>query len=483
MGTRSRRLVVPLVLAVGALSLVGPPSVAEATTPVVQTPVMGPATLNATQLGNWYLARHGANPNVPTVNNNIYTLARIFLDEGKADGVRGDIAFAQSMLETGWLAFPSYGQIRNNFNNFAGLFAFDGRANGTTCAAEGSPSRCFPTAWIGVQTQIQLLRGYADPSVASTTNRLIKPPSYDIGVAPDWEQFGGQSGRAIWASASGYGVDVVKLYDDALAYNSINPACIVYLNVGTGRTTGNGYWLFGADGSTYPIGTAPNYGNLTKLRLNAPIVTAQPTPDHHGYWMLGSDGGVFSFGDAAFHGSTGNMTLTAPVNSFATTTDGGGYWLAAGDGGVFTFGDAHFYGSAGATPKPAPVVGIETDATGKGYWLVRSDGGVYAYGDAPLYGSAYPNHNIVEIKKSADAKGYYILRSDGAVDSHGDARRYGDLRSCGMSGGASHMIVTPTGNGYWIVTKSGEVLAFGDARPLGMPGATSASVAGAAFYG
>ncbi len=443
---------------------------------------MGPATLSAQQLGNWYLARHGAAPNVPTVNNDIYQLARIFLDEGKADGVRGDIAFAQSMIETGWLTFPSYGQIPNNFNNFAGLFAFDGRPRGTTCAAESAPSRCFSTPWVGVQYQIQLLRGYADSSVLTMTNRLIKPPSYDIGAAPYWEQFGGQSGHAIWATAPNYGVAVVKLYDDALAYNNINPACIVYMNVGTGRTTGNGYWLFGADGSTYPIGTAPNYGDLTKLHLAAPIVTSQPTPDHRGYWMLGSDGGVFSFGDAHFYGSTGNMKLNAPVNSFATSSDGGGYWLAAGDGGVFTFGDAHFYGSVGGRVLPSPVVGIEADATGKGYWLVRQDGGVYAFGDAPLYGSAYPNHDILEIKKSADGLGYYILRADGAVDSHGDARRYGDLRSCGMSGGASHMIVSPTGNGYWIVTKSGEVLAFGDARPLGMPGTTSASIAGAALY-
>ncbi len=336
---------------------------------------------------------------------------------------------------------------------------------------------------MGVQYQIQLLRGYADPRIAAMSGRLIKPPSDRIGAAPYWEQFGGQSGKAIWATAPNYGVVVLKLYDDALAYNHINPACIPYMNVGTGRTTGSGYWLFGADGSTYAMGSAPNYGDLTKLRLAAPIVTAQPTPDHHGYWMLGSDGGVFSFGDAHFHGSTGAMRLTAPVNSFATTRDGGGYWLAAYDGGVFSFGNAHFHGSVGDRKLPAPVIGVETDATGNGYWLLRRDGGLYAFGDAPLYGSAYPNHDMLEIKSSADGKGYYILRADGAVDSHGDARRYGDLRSCRMTGGASHMIVSPTGNGYWIVTKSGEVLAFGDARPLGMPGSTSASISGAALYG
>ena len=336
---------------------------------------------------------------------------------------------------------------------------------------------------MGVQYQIQLLRGYADPTVATMSNRLVKPPSSLIGAAPYWELFGGQSGRAIWASVPNYGVAVLQLYDDALAYNNVNPACIAYMNVGTGRTTGSGYWLFGTDGDTYPLGTAPNYGNLTNLRLNAPIVTAQPTPDHHGYWMLGADGGVFSFGDAAFHGSTGNMRLAAPVNSFATTKDGGGYWLSAYDGGVFSFGNVVFHGSVGGRVLPSPVVGIEASVTGNGYWLVRRDGGVYVFGDAPLLGSLYPNHDILEIKRTPTGQGYYILRADGAIGSYGDARRYGDFRSCGMTGGATHMIVSPTGNGYWIVAKSGMVLAFGDARPLGMPASLTAPIVGAALYG
>src|SRR5438552_7412862 len=109
MGRTSSRVAVVVAIAFAALSLIPAPAPVAAATPVVQTPVMGPATLNATQLGNWYLARHGAAPNVPTVNNDVYLLARIFLDEGKADGVRGDIAFAQSMIETAWLSFPSYG--------------------------------------------------------------------------------------------------------------------------------------------------------------------------------------------------------------------------------------------------------------------------------------------------------------------------------------------------------------------------------------
>src|SRR6266446_9569452 len=109
MGRALRRFAIPGAVSVVAGLFIVPSPRAVASTPVVQTPVMGPATLNASQLAAWYTARHGGPPNVPTVNNDINEIARIFLDEGKADGVRGDIAFAQSMIETAWLSFPSYG--------------------------------------------------------------------------------------------------------------------------------------------------------------------------------------------------------------------------------------------------------------------------------------------------------------------------------------------------------------------------------------
>ena len=34
-------------------------------------------------------------------------MAQLFLDEGAAAGVRGDVAFAQAILETGWFSWPS----------------------------------------------------------------------------------------------------------------------------------------------------------------------------------------------------------------------------------------------------------------------------------------------------------------------------------------------------------------------------------------
>ena len=474
----ARRIVAGATLLVFAAAGVLHVDGARADTPSVTTAVMGPSLLNATQLAAWYHSRHSSSPNLPNIANDITQLAQIYITEGNADGVRGDIAFVQSFIETGAFTFPSYGQIPPTFNNFAGIFAFNGRAKGTTCAAETVPSRCFASPQLGVRMQIQLLRGYADPAVKNMT-RLIKPPADRIGIAPYWEQFGGQSGKAIWASASGYGVTILGYYNAALAMAGINAGCLPYFQ-GKYGTSGSGYWLFGKDGSTSAFGTASNLGDLTKIKLWNPIVSAEAAPDGKGYWMLGSDGGVFAFGSSKFLGSLGGVKLWAPVNDFATTPSGKGYWLSAYDGGIFTFGDARFYGSLGGQKLSSPVISIEPSPTGHGYWMSLADGTVAAFGDAKNFGHMAATSDVLEVKALPNGSGYYQLRADGTVAAFGAAQFYGDQHSCGLAK-ASHMMVTPDGLGYWIVSTSGSVLAFGDAKALGMPLTTSSGIAAAAL--
>ena len=60
-------------------------------------------------------------------------------------------------------------------------------------------------------------------------------------------------------------------------------------------------------------GAAANYGSLTGLPLNAPIVHIVATANGLGYWLVGADGGVFAFGDAPFYGSMASTHLNAPV--------------------------------------------------------------------------------------------------------------------------------------------------------------------------
>src|SRR6186713_2504851 len=80
--------------ALGSAVLTPLPAAADSVT--TRTPVMGPNLLSASQLARWYHAEHGSPPKVPSLGNNITALAQTFIDEGRRDGVRGDIAFVQS---------------------------------------------------------------------------------------------------------------------------------------------------------------------------------------------------------------------------------------------------------------------------------------------------------------------------------------------------------------------------------------------------
>ena len=94
----------------------------------------------------------------------IEVLAQIYLDEGARTGVRGDVAFAQSILETGGFANP--GSAATN-NNFAGIGWCDSCKHGFD----------FPDAKTGVRAQLQLLRIYVDPDVPRRRLQGQDPPA------------------------------------------------------------------------------------------------------------------------------------------------------------------------------------------------------------------------------------------------------------------------------------------------------------------
>ena len=78
--------------------------------------VMGDSTLTGEQIAAWFDAR-GAHARL-SGNTTISDLASLFVEEGAAEHVRGDVAFAQSILETGWFAHATD-------NNFGGIGACD----------------------------------------------------------------------------------------------------------------------------------------------------------------------------------------------------------------------------------------------------------------------------------------------------------------------------------------------------------------------
>ncbi len=180
------------------------------------TPIMQPARLDAVQLASWFLA-NPARAGVYALEIDVLELAELFLEEGEREGVAGDLAFVQSVLETGSFSYPAHGQVRAHFNNFAGLGACDGGA----CTVAR-----FPTPRIGVRAQIHHLRAYADPTV--TRNTLASPlasPRFDLvqpkGRAPNWEDMGGSRPGlpgVNWASDPRYSHKILALYDSMLAF-------------------------------------------------------------------------------------------------------------------------------------------------------------------------------------------------------------------------------------------------------------------------
>jgi hypothetical protein len=452
------------------------------------TPVLGPSLLNAQQLAEWYDQNHGSvQPRIPALHNNVRSLAQVFIDEGNAEGVRGDVAFVQSMIETGWLGFAG-SQIPPDADNYAGINAFDGRSSLPNCrSGDTAPSRCLGTPARGVTLQIQLLRSYADPTTRTMRGRLISAPSDRVGDAPLWEYFGGNNcpcGKLIWASASGYGLTIIRMYSQALAASGLAGACVPYSPARAGQISGHGYWEVTSDSVVHPAGTAEFYGDMHEHALNAPLIGGASVANASGYWLLARDGGIFTFGTAHFYGSTGAMHLNQPITAMERTTDDRGYWLAAADGGIFTFGDAHFFGSMGGHPYRLPIVGIARTASGNGYWEYATDGAVFPFGDAHSYGSppSTPTSSpVVSMQPTPTGKGYWMLTQDGHVDSYGDATSHGDIGGCTNYGDAARLLRTPSGHGYWIATTNGAVVPFGDANNLGFP--TNVSGATVALLG
>lgn len=132
-------------------------------------------------------------------------LAKLYLSEGAAEGVRADVAFAQSMLETGAFDSPLAAA-----NNFAGIGACDSCADGWH----------FDSAQDGVRAQMQMLHGYADKTL--TNDKLANPPvSIDLssltvkGCCPTWNKLPHR-----WASDPNYAAKVLSIYRQMLAFTA-----------------------------------------------------------------------------------------------------------------------------------------------------------------------------------------------------------------------------------------------------------------------
>jgi hypothetical protein len=199
--------VVLLSLAVVASTIGGPVGPAPAAASTNDPAVMRPSRVSAGQLAAWYRAR---TPVAYRARAPLGRLTRFFIEEGRDERVAGDLAFVQSIVETGWFGFS--GRVPPWANNFAGIGATDGTQDFAT----------FRSPRIGVRAQIQHLRAYADPHV--TPGKLAHPlesPRFHLvqpkGKAPTW----GQMGNGNWATDPAYASKILGLYNDLLAFSRV----------------------------------------------------------------------------------------------------------------------------------------------------------------------------------------------------------------------------------------------------------------------
>jgi N-acetylmuramoyl-L-alanine amidase len=132
-------------------------------------------------------------------------IAKAFLEVGAKYGLRGDVAFAQSIIETGWFKFDGGTAVTPDQHNYAGI--------GVT--SKGMKGNSFPTVKDGVTAQIQHLFAYATKEELPAGETLLDPRFKYVtrGVAPHWEDLNNK-----WAMNNNYGQHILSVYDNMMKF-------------------------------------------------------------------------------------------------------------------------------------------------------------------------------------------------------------------------------------------------------------------------
>ena len=134
----------------------------------------------------------------------IEAFCQMYIDEAAAEGVRPEVAFAQTMKETGFLQYGGDAHIEQF--NFAGL--------GTT--GNGVPGNSYPDARTGIRAQIQHLKAYATDDALNGACVDDRYAYVKKGSAPYVQWLGQQENPEGlgWATGENYGYDIVGMIED-----------------------------------------------------------------------------------------------------------------------------------------------------------------------------------------------------------------------------------------------------------------------------
>ena len=166
------------------------------------TKIMGTPVATADQMRTYIKAKN------PKVAQSVLDMVPLYLSEGAAEGVRGDIAFAQSCLETGNFGLAG-SAVTLEQNNFCGM--------GVT--ANGMKGNSFSTPQLGIRAQVQHLKAYAstEPLKGKCIDPRFKYVARGCAEVVEWlGQKENPQGKG-WATGAGYGEKIIVILKAILA--------------------------------------------------------------------------------------------------------------------------------------------------------------------------------------------------------------------------------------------------------------------------
>jgi len=180
-------------------------------------PIMGISSIAAEVMAVFLLSRSPE----PKINCTPHELAMLYIKEGMAEGIRGDIAFCQAIHETGWFRYG--GDVKPEQNNFAGIGAIGAGAGGAV----------FDAPEIGVLAHIHHLKAYASNEPLVSENKSPRFHLVTRGIAPNWIDLAGRwavpgfdskrfnnIGDA-YSRGETYGQQILKIYESLKHYASL----------------------------------------------------------------------------------------------------------------------------------------------------------------------------------------------------------------------------------------------------------------------
>ncbi len=170
------------------------------------TPIMGKTETTIEQMVSFAL-KGNKTPSLPYCS--IEELAKYFIEEAEIEGVRADVAWAQSLKETGYFRYG--GIVLPNQNNYAGIGALNGNSKGQAAS--------FESPRLGARAQIQHLKAYG--STEPLKQECIDPRFHLVKRGSskyvEWLGYKDNPNGAGWAwPGKGYGYDIVKILNKIL---------------------------------------------------------------------------------------------------------------------------------------------------------------------------------------------------------------------------------------------------------------------------